>query len=624
MQTGRRTALALALLYQLACVYECGSHGETRVKATARGGALGGDPDAETRSQRLAQWRALRHAAAPGSNAAAEAAQGEKSGEEPGDGLGTRLREWRSQRRSGERLEEGPAVVQEPDASSWRAIRQAQELGMSAAEVCELNCVPPRRKHVADCAIWGVVTTIFEPTESILLFAKRVTDACVVVVGDRKTNHSRWGGVPKNVFYLGPSEQESLCYTILQHVPWNHFGRKNIGYMYAIAAGAQRIFDFDDDNKLKAGMENDLHKTFGKCSVSQPKHLFYNPYPDLQDPFDENGIAWPRGFPLEFIRDPATHSQQRVYTHLHVAVVQSLADHDPDVDAIFRLTRRLPMNFASTPPAAVAIPAGTYAPWNAQATLFLNNSFFGLVLPVTVSGRVSDIWRSYITTRLLQEAGMHVVFITPIVDQHRNPHSYSADFQEELDLYGKVYKLIEVLETTAAAPESRMQDVYLMLMKEIVAAGILRQADYDLARAWVLDLQSVGYTWPVRQPRERSPYFHILTERNMVDGRRDAAVAVDDKHSNYADLANSKCKTFWTSDLHDGTRLDFTTMLMRLGHRVRNMGTKGLESPYPEFARQMLLPTRPLSNVVHRLKEHSSGMRETDARSVVVRLGPFV
>ena len=150
---------------------------------------------------------------------------------------------------------------------------------------------------MADCAIWGVVTTIFEPTESILLFAKRVTDACVVVVGDRKTNHSRWGGVPKNVFYLSPSEQESLCYTILQHVPWNHFGRKNIGYMYAIAAGAQRIFDFDDDYKLKAGMENDLHKTFGKCSVSQPKHLYYNPYPDLQDPIDDTVLRGREGFP---------------------------------------------------------------------------------------------------------------------------------------------------------------------------------------------------------------------------------------------------------------------------------------------------------------------------------------
>ena len=122
MTGGRRTTLALALLYQLACVYECGSHGETRVKATARGGALGGDPDAETLSQRLAQWRALRHAATHGS--AAE--KGEKSGEQSGDGLGTRLREWRSQRRSGERREEGPEVVQDPDGSSLRAIRQTR------------------------------------------------------------------------------------------------------------------------------------------------------------------------------------------------------------------------------------------------------------------------------------------------------------------------------------------------------------------------------------------------------------------------------------------------------------------------------------------------------------------
>jgi len=116
--TGGRRTLALALLYQLACVYECGSHGEAygeaRGEATARGSALGGDPDAETPSQRLAQWRALRHAGAPGSNAAAEAEKGGKSGEVSGDGLGTRLREWRLQRRSGERREEGPEVVQEP------------------------------------------------------------------------------------------------------------------------------------------------------------------------------------------------------------------------------------------------------------------------------------------------------------------------------------------------------------------------------------------------------------------------------------------------------------------------------------------------------------------------------
>ena len=447
-----------------------------------------------------------------------------------------------------------------------------------------------------NCTIWGVVTTIFEPTEAVLLFAKRVANACVVVVGDRKTDGSSWQHIPENIFYVGPLEQQALCFKILEHVPWNHFGRKNIGYMYAIAAGADRIFDFDDDNVLKAGMEHFLHDTFAKCSVPQSAHLFYNPYPEMQDEFDNKGVAWPRGFPLEFIRDSSTHSQLRVSAPVQqsVAVVQSLADHDPDVDAIFRLTRPLPMYFSSQPVASVTIPVGTYTPWNARATLFMRSSFFGLVLPVTVPGRVSDIWRSYITTRLLQEAGMQVVFISPIVNQHRNPHSYMVDFEEELDLYVKVIKLISVLETSSISLEFRMEDVYLLFLKALVAADIVRQTDYELAQAWVLDLQTVGYSWPARQARATSPHLHMLSDSKIFDSRRSSVSTA------------LHFKTFWTSDLHDGTRLDFTTQIIQLGHRVRNMGHKGLSSPYPDFLRQMLLPSRPLSDVLNRLTGHSS------------------
>ena len=31
---------------------------------------------------------------------------------------------------------------------------------------------------------------------------------------------------------------------------WNNFGRKNVGYLYAISRGAKVIYDFDDDNEL--------------------------------------------------------------------------------------------------------------------------------------------------------------------------------------------------------------------------------------------------------------------------------------------------------------------------------------------------------------------------------------
>jgi hypothetical protein len=46
-----------------------------------------------------------------------------------------------------------------------------------------------------------------------------------------------------------------------------------------------------------------------------------------------------------------------------------------------------------------------------------------------VHGRVSDIWRSYISQRLLWDVGYHIAFSPPMVDQLRSPHNYLADMQ---------------------------------------------------------------------------------------------------------------------------------------------------------------------------------------------------
>ena len=44
-------------------------------------------------------------------------------------------------------------------------------------------------------------------------------------------------------------------------------------------------------------------------------------------------------------------------------------------------------------------------------------------------GRVSDIWRSYISQRLLWDVGYRVAFAPPLVNQYRSPHNYLADMQ---------------------------------------------------------------------------------------------------------------------------------------------------------------------------------------------------
>lgn len=109
--------------------------------------------------------------------------------------------------------------------------------------------------------LWGVVTTIFEPTPACRTFIgasfQHLHRTKLVVVGDKKTPGSAWttfaNNYPRNsLFYLSPADQVALPYSSVRLTPWNHFGRKNIGFLYAIHHGAQWIFDFDDDNVLNS------------------------------------------------------------------------------------------------------------------------------------------------------------------------------------------------------------------------------------------------------------------------------------------------------------------------------------------------------------------------------------
>ena len=77
-----------------------------------------------------------------------------------------------------------------------------------------------------------------------------------------------------------------------------------------------------------------------------------------------------------------------------VTILQSLADHDPDVDAIYRLTAKMPLAFenkkqagprsANTLGKVDVVPAGVMSPFNAQAVVFARPAFWGMLMPVTV------------------------------------------------------------------------------------------------------------------------------------------------------------------------------------------------------------------------------------------------
>merc|ERR1712223_507913 len=144
-----------------------------------------------------------------------------------------------------------------------------------------------------------------------------------------------------------------------------------------------------------------------------------------------------------------------------------------------------------------------------------------MLLPITVDGRVSDIWRSYIANKLMGPTGYQLAFTSAIVTQYRNPHSYSKDFYNELDLYNSANKLIELLAEIEIGKEIKSGDetldqAYLRVYKDVIRKDLLGHEDLALSKAWINDLVSLGYEFP-KLVKDAKGYN--LKEPKIVDQR---------------------------------------------------------------------------------------------------------
>eukprot|EP00931_Biecheleriopsis_adriatica_P036989 TRINITY_DN21234_c0_g1_i1.p1 TRINITY_DN21234_c0_g1~~TRINITY_DN21234_c0_g1_i1.p1 ORF type:complete len:764 (-),score=59.95 TRINITY_DN21234_c0_g1_i1:116-2407(-) len=297
---------------------------------------------------------------------------------------------------------------------------------------------------------WAVVTTIFSATEAI----RKLDSAgwCTVVVADKKSVQSlaKYYAGSKHVTYLTPEDQIKMKFASVRFMPWNSFSRKNLGYLYAMQEGARSILDIDDDNEVDLSHNmGPLVKGHGATTTVRLLHGragAVNPY----DYFQPEAFTWPRGLPLNTIMsDNINMSADSTLTTIDlntVAVRQHLAQMNPDVDAIFRLTRHLPVSFSQVP-LPLVLSSGAWSPFNAQATTWTQAAFPLMFLPMSVNGRVSDIWRSYIAQPLLWQLNLTLCFTGPRVSvPRRNVHDLSGDFVAEMPLYEQASALMEFLE----------------------------------------------------------------------------------------------------------------------------------------------------------------------------------
>ena len=230
----------------------------------------------------------------------------------------------------------------------------------------------------------------------------------------------------------------------------------------------------------------------------------FNPYPLMQS---SQPNSWPRGLPLEAVLDPRTKGSIHYYKDVpinEIGVIQYLADGNPDIDAIHRLTKNMPMTFAadSNP---LLVPTHAFVPYNAQATVHTKPAFWAtLLVPFTVPGRVSDIWRSYFAETLFREIGLKVVFGPPRVVQERNEHNILADMEAELDLYFKSGRLLEFLDSWKDEAVDSLPGLMEQLWIDLYERGYIGKSDIQIVQLWLAALVESGYTFPSLQRRQRN------------------------------------------------------------------------------------------------------------------------
>lgn len=319
-----------------------------------------------------------------------------------------------------------------------------------------------------------VITSIFQPSEAIAKFASQ-PDCELIVVGDKKTPQ---GWECKGVRYLSVEDQNAMPFSLSKVMPYNHYCRKMMGYLDAIARGADIIVDTDDDNIPKDDWGFPSFDGLFDCVSG------HSGFVNIYQLYTKKKI-WPRGLPLHLITTDFVLEENLTSRISRVGVWQGLADEDPDVDAIYRLTDDEPTYFDSRPP--VILAPRVVSPFNSQNTSFRKECFPLLYLPTYVTFRFTDILRGLVAQPILWEAGFQLGFIDATVIQKRNPHDYMRDFESEIPMYLNCEKVIQIVSDSISSKNSISENIFYAY-NALLLEKIVEQREITTLEAWLKDI----------------------------------------------------------------------------------------------------------------------------------------
>lgn len=284
--------------------------------------------------------------------------------------------------------------------------------------------------------------------------------------------------------FYGLAEQRATGFRTASLCPTRHYARKNLGYLLAMREGAAVIVETDDDNIPRADFWGARRRRQSVPTAGAAGWVNVYRY------FTAEHI-WPRGFPLEHVREAPPDFDSLAVRDADCPVQQGLADVNPDVDAVYRLVARLPQSFRRD--RRLALGRDSWCPFNSQNTTWWAAAFPLLYLPAYCSFRMTDIWRSFVAQRIAWENDWAVLFHEPTVWQERNEHSLLRDFRDEVPGYLNNAAIAEALGgLSLRAGAAHLGENLLACYERLVSLGLVGAEELGLLAAWLGDLRQAG------------------------------------------------------------------------------------------------------------------------------------
>ncbi len=320
-----------------------------------------------------------------------------------------------------------------------------------------------------------IITTINPTTEAIKKHIQN-KEYDVIISGDKKTPDCYYD---EDCIYLDLESQKRLFPELYELIPFNHYGRKNFGYLYAIQNGYDLIYETDDDNIPHDNFDDVLAFGENAYMIHENNSEWINTFKY----FTNNNHIWPRGYPLSLIKENIRPDFHLEKTNTKPALIAGLVENDPDVDALFRLICTHEIYWEKDK--KIIVSNKNICIFNTQNTFWVHpRTFIALLLPCSVSFRYCDILKGIIANIILRKNGQHMAYTSPNVTQIRNQHNLINDFKSEIPMYLANERILDFLTNhTDECPNAKelLRKIYHNLLEN----DVITELDIKICNEWL-------------------------------------------------------------------------------------------------------------------------------------------